>query len=81
MPGRLRRYQDVGDLHMVTFGYRNPVNRGLVAPPELWRSSSLRQYLDRAGVVNVSTGRSAALVAAKVFEEGGFLLDLCRPDP
>jgi len=35
--------------------YRNPVKRGLVASPELWRCSSFRSYfLGETGLVRVN---------------------------
>jgi hypothetical protein len=44
MPLGLKRYQQEGDDHFITFSchHRNPVKRGLVMEPEDWRWPSCR---------------------------------------
>ena len=56
--------------------HRNPVKRGLVASPELWRWSSFRAYaLGEAGRVTVNDWRVLKLkvrpVAASVVAQSG----------
>jgi putative transposase len=61
MRRNLKRYYGAGDLHFITcveklrYMHRNPVKRGLVASPELWRWSSFRAYfLGETGPVRVN---------------------------
>ena len=44
----------------IRYLHQNPVVRGLVPMAEMWRWSSLRQYMGETGVVTVETGRGDA---------------------